>query len=345
MESKENKSKLAHRKAYQMTTTYRGTSRLGGPKRAVDFMLPLSSGLEIPSLGFGTYRINPEKAEVAVSHALACGFKHVDCAPVYGNEKEVGRALSSFLKTTHRDKVFVTSKLWPTDQSPDDVETACRKSIADLGVGYLDLYLIHWPVCWKREGDNFHPNKIELNRQISLEATWSAMEKLVLKGLVRSIGFCNATAKEAKLLVENATIAPAVHQMEVHPGFAQTELRSINTGLDMVTTAYCPFGMPTRFSEKGFVGVAQHPFLKPLCEQTGFSPNRLLLNWNLDQNNAVIVKSEDKKHIEENAKAQKFALSESVRWMLNHFEDKVLQVRVMNPTGFRGIPHESYFSK
>ena len=327
-----------------MTTTYRGTSRLGGPKRAVDFMMPLANGLSIPSLGFGTYRLDSSKAEAAVNHALECGFKHIDCAPVYQNEPEVGLALRSRLRKSHRDNYFVTSKLWPTDQSPGFVEDACQRSIRDLGVGYLDLYLLHWPVCWKRGASekDFHPSPIVVDGGVSLLDTWRSMEALVDKGLVRSIGFCNLSSAQAKGLVEHARIAPVSHQIEVHPGLAQTELRSENTGLGLVTTAYCPFGLPTRFSPNAS-GVVNHPFLRPLCEQSGFSPHRLLLNWNLDQNNVVVVKSENLKHIEQNAKAQKFALSESVRWMLNHFEDKVEHVRVMNPTGFCGVEGKPFF--
>lgn len=309
-------------------------------------MMPLANGLSIPSLGFGTYRLSPEKAESSVMHAIACGFLHIDCAPVYRNEKEVGLALRRTLKATHREKLFITSKLWPTDQHPSDVESACRRSLGDLGVGYLDLYLMHWPVCWNKgtSDTDYHPAAgVSLNSTVSIVDTWKAMENLVTTGLVRSIGFCNCDASQAKLIHESATIPPVNHQMEVHPGFAQTEMRNINSSLELVTTAYCPFGMPTRFSPPEFKGIANHSFLKPLCEQSGFSPNRLLLNWNLDQNNVVIAKSENPAHIEENSKAQKFALSESVRWMLNHFEDKVERVRVLNPTGFKGLTDQPFF--
>eukprot|EP00388_Colpodella_angusta_P016501 GDKJ01040858.1.p1 GENE.GDKJ01040858.1~~GDKJ01040858.1.p1 ORF type:complete len:171 (+),score=6.76 GDKJ01040858.1:109-621(+) len=169
------------------------------------------------------------------------------------------------------------------------------------------------------------------------------MEKLVTSGLVKSIGFCNMDEAQARMIHDGATILPVNHQMEIHPAFSQTELRNVNSSLEMLTSSYCPFGLPTRFSPPEFKGISNHPFLKPLCEQSGFSSNRLLLNWNLDQNNVVIVKSETPRHIEENAKAQKYALSESVRWMLNHFEDKVERIRVLNPVGFKGKPNESYF--
>ena len=151
---------------------------------------------------------------------------------------------------------------------------------------------------------------------------------------MKSIGLSNCGSSEIEQIISSCEIPPATNQVELHPGMSQSTLRGVHTRLGPVTTSYCPLGMPTRFTPPEFKGVREHPFLKPICDQTGFTPARLLLNWNLDMHNVVVVKATTEKHIVDCSKAQKFALSESVRWMLSHFEDQVERVRVVDPSDF-----------
>lgn len=329
-----------------------GIRAMGGPVPGVSQMLRMQNGLSVPSLGFGTYRMLPHEAEAAVPFAVECGFRHIDCAKVYMNEEAVGSSLAGLFsnKTIRREDLFVTSKLWPTDQHPDNVEKACRESIEALKVGYLDLFLIHWPIAWKHTG-SFETDEDRRPRQpngnalvdttVTLEDTWRAMTKLVDLGLVKSIGVSNCDAGHIKRIMnitEEQRHAPVINQVEFHPGCYQSELRNTNGDAGVLTAAYCPLGMPTRFTPPGFVGVAKDDHvLTPLVTNSGFSPGRLLLNWNLDNGNVVIVKSTNKEHIRDNSKACRFALGDSVRWLLNHYEDQLQKSqRVINPDDFLG---------
>lgn len=325
----------------------------------VSQMLQMQNGLAIPSLGLGTYRMSEDEVGPAVTYAVECGFRHVDCAKVYMNEGAVGRALSALFsqKKVTREDLFVTSKLWPTDQHPDHVEKACRDSIRNLKVDYLDLYLIHWPVVWKHTGkfesdDDIRPRQENGNAiveaSVSLEDTWRAMTKLVDLGLVKSIGVSNCNVNHIKQILactEDQRHAPVINQIEFHPACYQSDLRNANGDLGLLTAAYCPLGMPTRFTPPDFVGVAKDDaVLKPLTINTGFSAGRLLLNWNLDNGNVVIVKSTNKERIRDNAKACRYALSDSVRWLLNHYEDQLQKpMRVISPDNFLGGPELTPF--
>lgn len=326
-----------------------GIHPMGGPVRGVNQLVKMQNGLTIPSLGLGTYRMKPEEVAQAVKLAVENGFRHIDCAKVYMNEKDVGFALADTLKSLRipREDIFVTSKLWPTDQHPDNVEKACRETLADLRLDYLDLYLIHWPIAWKHTGSfatdsDRHPRNGEgfaiVDKSVTLSDTWLAMTKLVDKGLVKSIGLSNCNGghvAQIMAVVEKGEHAPVVNQVEYHPGCHQTDLWSMNTQHGLLTAAYCPLGMPTRFTAPDFVGVANDELLKPLTTNTGYSVARVLLNWNLDCGNVVIVKSTKKEHIMDNAKACRFALSDSVRWVLNHYEDQLQKhCRVINPVDF-----------
>jgi alcohol dehydrogenase (NADP+) len=329
-----------------------GIRAMGGPVLGVTQMFRMQNGLSIPSLGFGTYRVSPDEVGPAVTYAVECGFRHIDCAKIYMNEAAVGAALGSLVssKKVKREDLFVTSKLWPTDQHPDNVERACRESLDNLKVGYLDLLLIHWPVAWKHTGsfateEDRRPRQANGNAivdaSVTLEDTWRAMTKLVDLGLVKSIGVSNCNASHIKRIAdatEEQRHAPVINQVEFHPACYQSDLRNTNGDLGLLTAAYCPLGMPTRFTPPEYTGVAKDDsVLKPLVINTGFSPARLLLNWNLDNGNVVIVKSTNKDHIRDNAKACRYALGDSVRWLLNHYEDQLQKSqRVINPTDFLG---------
>ena len=172
----------------------------------------LSNGVEIPCVGFGTFRTpDGEVAVRAVKEAIAAGYRHIDTAAVYGNERSVGAAVRE--SGIDRKDIFITSKLWNSDQGFDSTLRAFDKTMQALGTDYLDLYLIHWPIAKGHDGD-----WDKMNRE-----TWRAMERLCLEGRIRSIGVSNFKVRHLTRLIEQADIVPMVNQIELHPGLNQDE--------------------------------------------------------------------------------------------------------------------------
>lgn len=169
--------------------------------------------------------VNPDEVNVAVSYAIAeARYRHIDCAAIYGNEPEIGIALNRALnidKIVNREDIWITSKLWCTKHHPDDVESACLQTLEDLKLDYLDLYLIHWPVAFERNRDNFPRNEngeMSIDNTITILQTWKAMEKLVEKGLVKHIGVSNFTIELLEKMIKSGemTIMPYANQVELH---------------------------------------------------------------------------------------------------------------------------------
>jgi diketogulonate reductase-like aldo/keto reductase len=211
------------------------------------------AGARIPAIGLGTFgsdHVTPAQIAEAVRGAAAFGYRHFDCASVYGNEAEVGAAFEEILrKGIKREELWVTSKLWNDKHGEDDVIASCRKSLADLRLDYLDLYLVHWPF------PNFHPPGCDVSARSayakpyiheSYMKTWRKMEELVDLGLVRHIGTSNMTIPKLKLLLRDARIKPAVNEMELHPHFQQPELFQFVRDNGIEAIGYCPIGSPGR---------------------------------------------------------------------------------------------------
>ncbi|KAG5504508.1 hypothetical protein JKF63_04960 [Porcisia hertigi] len=332
---------------------------LGGPVAAITHRIAMRDSHTIPQLGFGTYRMSPSEATDAVAFALSCGYRHVDCAKAYGNEAAVGAALAQALRTRRirREDLFITSKLWPTDQHPDHVEASCRATLAALQLDYLDLYLIHWPVCmrhtpqWATDEDRYPCNADgtpAIDTSVTLLDTWVEMNRLVDCGLVRSIGLANCTAAHLNSLAKAAAAAqlahlPVLNQVEQHPGLIDGDLAGCLGSHDMLMAAYCPLGMPTRHTPPGFQSLLDDSLVQSLSEYSGFSPARVLLNWAVDRNNVVIVKSTNPAHIKSNAKAARFALDDRTRLMLDNYRFLVRSFRVMNPVNFSADGSTPFF--
>jgi diketogulonate reductase-like aldo/keto reductase len=325
-----------------------------GSQRAVALKLEMNNGLSIPALGFGTYRAEPDQVAAAVGFAIDKGFRHIDCAKIYGNQREVGAAVRAAMARNklRREDLFVTSKLWPTDQHPAHVEAACRDSNAELGLGYLDMYLMHWPQAWKHTGSYATEadrwpldgdGRVIVDASVSLADTYRAMEKLVALGLTRSIGLSNAEVRHMEELLEaGMEIAPATNQIELHPALQNSAVKNFGACHGVLTTSYCPLGMPTRFTPGGFTGVAKHSYFTPLIGRTGFTVPRMLLNWNVDQGNVVLTKSLNKQHIEQNAKVSTNALGDPMRWVIENFRGN-FNVRVIDPPALRRDDGASFF--
>jgi diketogulonate reductase-like aldo/keto reductase len=213
----------------------------------------LASGAVLPAIGFGTFGSDHAGHEVvaeAVRGAIEVGYRHLDCASVYGNEREIGAVLRDVLAGgVSREELWVTSKLWNDQHGEDDVVPSCRRSLDDLGLEYLDLYLVHWPF------PNFHPPGCDVASRSpharpyiheSYMKTWRQMETLVETGLVRHIGTSNTTIPKLKLLLRDAAIPPAVNEMELHPHFQQPELFGFLLDHGIQPVGYCPLGSPNR---------------------------------------------------------------------------------------------------
>jgi alcohol dehydrogenase (NADP+) len=264
--------------------------------------LKLNNGAEIPCFGLGTWKSGPGEVQRAVVAALDAGYRHIDCASIYGNEGEVGAALKESAVT--RAEIFITSKLFNHDHAAADVEVACRLSMEKLGVDYLDLYLIHWPVCLKK-GVQLPPGPNDFT-DVPIKETWTAMEALVKKGLVRAIGVSNFSIKKMEEILAFAKIKPAVNQVEGHPYLAQPKLKDFCDANGIVVTAYSPLGSPDRPARVFDVSdpiLLEDTALKAIAERVGRTPAEVLIRWAVQRGTVVIPKSVTPSRIEQNMRA------------------------------------------
>ncbi|MBC7804906.1 MAG: aldo/keto reductase, partial [Akkermansiaceae bacterium] len=213
----------------------------------------LYTGAKIPGIGLGTFgsdKYTGAQIADAVRDAISVGYRHIDCAAVYGNEHLVGKALRDAMASgIHREDLFITSKLWNDKHREAEVIPACEKSLRDLRLDYLDLYLVHWPF------PNYHAPKVDVSARDphampyihgNYMRTWRQMEALVDRGLVRHIGTSNMTIPKMELVLRDARIKPAANEMELHPHFQQPELFDYVVKNGLVPIGYSPLGSPSR---------------------------------------------------------------------------------------------------
>ncbi|WP_305094090.1 aldo/keto reductase [Prescottella sp. R16] len=242
----------------------------------------LNDGNSIPQLGFGVFQVPDDQAYDAVTEALKVGYRSIDTARIYDNESGTGRAIAD--SGVAREDLFVTTKLWNDDQGYDETLRAFDASLDRLGLDYLDLYLVHWPVAAKgRYLDSFR-----------------AFQQLKRDGRVRSIGVSNFTADNLTRLVDAVGETPVLNQIELHPGFSQAHLRAVHADLGIVTEAWSPLGQGTMLANETIRAVA---------DAHGRTPAQVILRWHVQLGNVVIPKSVTPERIASNIDVFDFALT------------------------------------
>ena len=245
-------------------------------------LITLNNGVEIPQLGFGVFQIEPEKTVDAVRTALDVGYRHIDTAEMYGNEKQVGEGVNG--SDIPRDQVFITSKLNNGFHAYDDALKATDQTLADLGVDAVDLFLIHWPL--PEVGD--------------FVETWKALEKIYADGKARAIGVSNFQKHHLERLFAETEIVPAVNQIEVHPYLTQDDLRAFNADHGIATEAWSPIAQGD---------VLDDPVLKKIAEEKGKSTAQVTLRWHIQRGDIIFPKSVTRSRVEENFDIFDFVLS------------------------------------
>jgi 2,5-diketo-D-gluconate reductase A len=245
-------------------------------------LVTLNDGNHIPAVGFGVFKIPPADTEQAVGTALRAGYRHIDTAAMYGNERETGRAAAE--SGVSRDELYLVTKLWNADQGYDSTLVAFDASMKRLGIDYLDLYLVHWPMP-------------QANKFVD---TFKAFAHLRDQGRIRSIGVSNFEPEHLHMLIDATGIVPAVNQVELHPRLAQTELREVHARLGIATEAWSPLGRGALLT---------HPTITDVAEHLGRTPAQVVIRWHIQLGNIVIPKSVNPKRIASNFDVFDFELS------------------------------------
>ena len=246
--------------------------------------IALNDGTTIPQLGFGVFKVDPDETERIVSDALEVGYRHIDTAAIYGNEVGVGRAIEK--SGIPRDELYITTKLWNSDQGTQSAFDAIDLSLEKLGLEHVNLYLIHWP-------------RADMDKYVE---TWLALEQIQQRGQATSIGVSNFHEPHLERILTEGTVVPAVDQVELHPGFAQLPLRTFARSKDIAIEAWGPLG------QGKYELFTMEPIVRA-AEAHGVTPAQVVIRWHLQNDIIVFPKSNSRERMAENFDVFGFELS------------------------------------
>ncbi|RFC42911.1 MAG: D-xylose reductase [Verrucomicrobia bacterium] len=286
----------------------------------------LSSGGQIPAIGLGLWKIPQTETPRVIQDAIAAGYRHFDAACDYGNEAEAGAGFQAAFQAglCRREDLWITSKLWNTYHAAKHVRSACERTLHDLGVDFLDLYLVHFPIplAYVPFEERYPPGwfhdpaapspKMEFAK-VPFHETWRAMEDLVRSGLVRNIGVCNVTTGMIRDLLTYAEIRPAVLQVEAHPYLTQDKLLRYCQQEEIAFTAFSPFGSLSYVSlgmASPNESVMEEAAVTHAAQRTGKTPAQVLLRWGVQRGTSVVPKTANPERLRENLALFDFSLTE-----------------------------------
>ncbi|KAI0154988.1 aldo/keto reductase [Xylariaceae sp. FL1272] len=279
-------------------------------------------GLSIPRIGIGTWLSDRDKVAHAVEFALKSGYEHIDAALIYKNEDQTGKGIQTADRP--RDEIWVTSKLWNADHRPTEATAAIQQSLRDLGLDYLDLYLIHWPVAFvPGEGD-------AIDHDTTIVDTWRVMENLVRSNLTRKIGISNFSKRDVETIMDVCLICPYAHEFETHPYLQQQDFVDYHKEIGVEVIAYSPLANtnPTYKGKTKLDPIFQDAFWKKLAEKKNATVAQAILAWGLQRGTVVIPKSTNEKHISENLGALDVHFTEKE---MRHISKQDKKARFNNP--------------
>ncbi|THD68013.1 aldo/keto reductase [Robertkochia marina] len=277
--------------------------------------ITLNNGLDVPAIGLGTWKSAPGEVGKAVKEAIRMGYRHIDCAAIYGNEKEIGEAFKQVFDegVVSREDLWITSKLWNNAHQKDRVIPALEQTLSDLQLNYLDLYLIHWPVAFKPDVINATKAEDFLSlEEVPVNETWKMMETAQEKGLTKGIGVSNFSIKKLKSLLDSCQIKPVMNQVEMHPYLPQNALVSFCFENEIALTAYSPLGSgdrPAAMKKDDEPGLMAIPAVKEIAANHHCTPAQVLISWHVHRDCCVIPKSTNPERLEQNIKSATIALN------------------------------------